>query len=114
MKHKLPWMAAAAVAAAGCLASQGGNLEYGFADPPREARLRCYWWWLNGNVTKASIIRDLEQMKAKGYGGAIVVDAGGAAQGGNDEVPAGPLFGSPAWRELFRYAVETASRLGLE
>ena len=25
-----------------------------------EARLRCYWWWLNGNVTKEAITRDLD------------------------------------------------------
>jgi len=42
-------------------------LESGWENPPPEARLRAYWWWLNGNVTKAAITRDLEQMKAKGY-----------------------------------------------
>lgn len=89
-------------------------LEQGFRNPPPEARLRCYWWWLNGNVTKKAITRDLEQMKAKGFGGAIVVDAGGAEQRGNNEVPAGALFGSPAWRELFRHAVVEGDRLGLE
>src|SRR5215469_12555864 len=75
-----------------------GTLEAGFRNPPPSARLRCYWWWLNGNVTKQSITSDLEQMKAKGYGGAIVVDAGGAEQEHNQKVPAGPLFGSPKWR----------------
>ena len=30
-------------------------LARGFADPPTRARLRAYWWWLNGNVTKAAI-----------------------------------------------------------
>jgi len=28
-----------------------------FANPPPEARTRAYWWWLNGNVTKAAITR---------------------------------------------------------
>ena len=42
------------------------ELEAGFANPPASARLRAYWWWLNGNVTKAAITRDLEEMKAKG------------------------------------------------
>ena len=90
------------------------DLESGFRNPPPEARLRCYWWWLNGNVTRDSITRDLEQMKAKGFGGAIVVDAGGAEQRGNDQVPAGPLFGGPEWRALFGHALATADRLGLE
>ncbi len=48
------------------------TLEAGWQNPPNEARLRAYWWWLNGNVTKASITHDLEQMKAKGFGGAVI------------------------------------------
>ena len=86
----------------------------GFRNPPREARLRCYWWWLNGNVTTAAITRDLEAMKSKGFGGAIIVDAGGAEQRGNAQVPAGPQFGGPEWRALFRHALAEAKRLDLE
>jgi len=89
-------------------------LENGFREPPVEARTRCYWWWLNGNVTKEAITRDLEEMRAKGYGGALIFDADGSEQRGNQRAPAGPLFGSPAWRELFRNAVQEAARLGLE
>ena len=89
-------------------------LETGFADPPPEARLRCYWWWLNGNTNEAAITRDLEQMRAKGYGGALLVDANGSEQQGNRMVPAGPTFGSPRWRELYRHALKEAARLGLE
>ena len=33
------------------VAGQAEPLEDGFANPPRGARLRAYWWWLNGNVT---------------------------------------------------------------
>jgi len=40
-------------------------------------------------VTRESITRDLEGMKARGFGGVMVVDAGGAEQGGNQQVPAG-------------------------
>src|ERR1700759_3032270 len=72
------------------------ELRDGFLNPPKEARLRCYWWWLNGNTDKTTITHDLEEMKAKGFGGALLVDANGAEQGGNRNVPAGPTFGSPA------------------
>ena len=89
-------------------------LADGFQNPPPEARLRCYWWWLNGNTTADTITRDLEEMKAKGYGGALLVDAGGADQQGNHAVPAGPMFASPAWRALYRHAIAEAARLGLE
>ena len=89
-------------------------LDPGWANPPPQARLRAYWWWLNGNVTKAAISRDLKEMKAKGFGGAVIVDAGGAEQWGNDRVPHGPTFFSPEWRDLYKHALREASRLGLE
>jgi len=81
------------------------TLAAGFANPPPEARTRAYWWWLNGNVTKAAITRDLEEMKTKGFGGGIITDAGGAEQEGNAQVPAGPAFFSPEWRELFKFTL---------
>lgn len=84
-----------------------------FQAPPATYGVRCWWWWLNGNVTRQSITRDLEAMKEKGFSGASIVDAGGQDQRGNGTVPEGPLFGSPAWQELFRHAVKEAKRLGL-
>lgn len=84
-----------------------------FREPPSDYGIRCWWWWLNGNVSKQSITRDLEAMKDKGFSGACIFDAGGQDQRGNGPVPEGPLFGSPAWRELFRHAVKEAKRLGL-
>lgn len=90
------------------------GLEQGFADPPLEARTRCFWWWLNGNVTEEAITRDLEEMKAKGFGGALLFDAGCSSYKTVDPVPAGPMFGTPPWRVLFKHAVEEADRLGLE
>ncbi len=59
------------------------DLRRGFSDPPREAGVRCWWWWLNSNVTKEAITRDLTEMKAKGFSGAMIFDAGGANQRGN-------------------------------
>ncbi len=90
------------------------QLRAGFAAPPSAARLRCYWWWLNGNTDKPTITHDLEQMRAKGYGGALLVDANGSDQTGNNNVPAGPTFASPAWMELYTHAMREADRLGLD
>jgi len=84
-----------------------------FQQPPAAYGIRCWWWWLNGNVTQQSITRDLEAMKAKGFSGACIFDAGGQDQRGNGSVPEGPMFGTPAWQELFRHAVKEARRLGL-
>src|SRR5215471_910770 len=90
------------------------DFQIGWSNPPVSARLRAYWWWLNGNVTTQAITRDLEEMKAKGFGGAVIIDAGGAEQFGNDRVPHGPTFFSPEWRALYKHALHEADRLGLE
>ncbi|MCJ7778526.1 MAG: hypothetical protein MUP16_09460 [Sedimentisphaerales bacterium] len=90
------------------------DLKKGFEHPPQSAGVRCFWWWLNSNVTTEAITRDLEQMKAKGFSGALIFDAGGAEQRGNNQVPAGPLFAGLQWRALFVHAVKEANRLGLE
>ena len=93
---------------------QAGSLETDWNNPPPDARLRGYWWWLNGNVTQDSITHDLEQMKAKGFGGAVIFDADGSSQDGNKKAPHGPTFFSPEWRGLYKHALREADRLGLE
>ncbi len=95
-------------------ASTLAELRAGFAAPPPSARMRCYWWWLNGNTDKATITHDLEEMKAKGFGGALLVDANGSNQNGNHNVRPGPTFASPAWVDLYTHALREADRLGLE
>lgn len=90
------------------------SLVNGWENPPVESRLRAYWWWLNGNVTKKAVSRDLEEMKKKGFGGALICDAGGAEQDGNDKVPLGVPFFSPEWREIYKHTLREANRLGLE
>lgn len=95
-------------------ATRAQDLEAGFRTPPHSAGIRAFWWWLNSNVTEEAITRDLEQMKAKGFSGALIFDADGSSQRGNRRVPAGPVFGSPKWTELFVHACHEARRLDLE
>jgi hypothetical protein len=86
-----------------------------FRSPDALYGVDCWWWWLNGNVTKEAITKDLEAMKSRNFYGAMIFDAGGHNQwGSRDIIPAGPLFGSDAWNELFVFALDEARRLGLE
>ncbi|MEX2511522.1 MAG: glycosyl hydrolase [Cyclobacteriaceae bacterium] len=89
-------------------------LETNFINPESAYGVNCWWWWLNGNVNKAAITKDLEAMKSKNFQGAMIFDAGGHNQRGNKDIPAGPLFGSDEWNELFVFALDEAKRLGLE
>ncbi|MDR3228126.1 MAG: discoidin domain-containing protein [Puniceicoccales bacterium] len=88
-------------------------LVAGFQTPPDSARLWAYWEWIGGNATKKSITRDLEGMREKGFGGAILFDVDDHGQDGNSAVPIGPMFGSDAWRELYKHTLHEADRLGL-
>lgn len=90
------------------------KLKNGFQNPPSESKLRCYWWWLNSMATKESITRDLEEMKSNGYGGASLVDAGSSNYQVASKTPAGPVFMSPKWMELYKHAVKEADRIGIE
>lgn len=89
-------------------------LTRAFANPADAHKPWAYWWWLNANVTEQSITRDLEQMRAKGFGGFLLFDV---TAYGHDLVPPPPrkiAFMSPAWRSLLRHAMQEADRLGLQ
>lgn len=91
------------------------TIREAFLEPGAEAGPRCWWWWLNSNVTKASITRDLEAMRDKGFSGAMIFDAGTELKWGPDENPPnGPMFSGPEWTELYLHALREAKRLGLE
>jgi hypothetical protein len=88
-------------------------LKGNFKQPPTEYGVNCWWWWLNGNVTKEAITKDLEAMKSRNFQGAMIFDAGGHNHRGHREIPEGPLFGSDEWNSLFVFALDEAERLGL-
>ena len=90
------------------------DMEKTFVSPPKVCRPWVYWWWLNANVTETSITRDLEAMAAQGIGGFLLFDV--TAYG--HHIVAAPerkiAFMSPRWRELVRYSLQEAHRLGLK
>ncbi|WP_298646316.1 glycosyl hydrolase [uncultured Proteiniphilum sp.] len=89
-------------------------MKENFQNPPAESGVNCWWWWLNGNVNKAAITKDLEAMKSKNFQGAMIFDAGGHNQRGNKDIRTGPLYGTDEWNELFVFALDEAERLGLQ
>jgi len=90
------------------------EVKANFQNPSHSYGVNCWWWWLNGNVSRAAITKDLEAMKSRNFQGAMIFDAGGHNQRGNKDIPEGPLFGSVEWNELFVFALDEAKRLGLE
>ena len=92
-------------------AAPADPLYQGFVDPPPAARPRVWWHWMNGNVTKEGIRRDLEWMKRVGLGGFQNFDA---SLFGDTVVDKRVAYMTPEWKDAFRYAIELADRLGLE
>lgn len=86
----------------------GSALEAGFKNPPDSAKPHTWWHWMNGNVTREGITADLEAMKAAGIGGAQMFTV-------PEGIPAGPAgYMSQQWRDLTKWAVQEAGRLGIE
>jgi hypothetical protein len=82
-----------------------------FRDPPNSARPRVWWHWMNGNISKDGIRKDLEWMKRVGIGGAQNFDANLNTP---QIVEKRLAYMSPEWKDAFRFAAQTADRLDLE
>jgi hypothetical protein len=94
-----------------CLACSGaGSDEFtrSFLQPPDSARPGVYWYFMDGNLSREGMTRDLESMKAAGIGHVLFLEV-------NVGVPRGPVdFLSEQWQDLFAHAVHEAERLGIE
>lgn len=86
-------------------------LSEGFDSPPSSARPRVWWHWMNGNISKEGIQKDLEWMKRIGIGGMHSFD------GAWDTPPVVNkrlAYMTPEWQDAFRFAATLADRMGLE
>ncbi|RZJ98029.1 MAG: glycoside hydrolase [Novosphingobium sp.] len=92
-------------------AAPAPSLEDQFRDPPNAARPRVWWHWMNGNVTKDGIAKDLAWMKRVGIGGMQNFDANlMTPQIVKDRL----VYMTPGWKDAFRFTASEADRLGLE
>jgi hypothetical protein len=96
----------------GVLAACGRDDDYsalkkGFANPPESARPGVYWYFMDGNVSKEAITKDLESMKRVGIGYVVYLEV-------NVGVPRGTVdFLSETWQDMFGHAVRESERLGI-
>jgi hypothetical protein len=86
---------------------QSDSLKAGFLNPPPSARPGVYWYFMDGNQSKASMTADLESMKRAGIGYVVFLEV-------NVGIPAGKVdFLSEEWQALFTHAMREAERLGI-
>lgn len=85
-------------------------LEQNFQNPPEATKPRCYWYWMEGNITKDGITKDLEAMQRVGIGGAYI----GVIHGQSNGQPGGiQILSEPFW-DAMAHAVREGTRLGVD
>lgn len=86
-------------------------LAESFIEPPDSARPYVWWHWLNGNISREGIRKDLEWMRRIGIGGLQNFDVNFAVPSIVDDPV---VYMSDEWQSVYRYSVEKADQLGLE
>jgi hypothetical protein len=82
-----------------------------FQTPPQSAKPRVWWHWMNGNITKDGIQKDLDWMERIGIGGFQNFDANLFTP---VVVPKKLAFMTPEWKDAFKFTTELADKKGLE
>lgn len=77
-----------------------------FENPPHSARPHTWWHWMNGNITKEGIEKDLRWMQSIGLGGVQNFNV----SLNTPRIVERPLdFITPEWKEAFQFAVRSAA-----
>lgn len=92
-------------------AAQTDDLKNGFLLPPEDAKPRTWWHWMNGNITKDGIRKDLLWMKRSGIGGFQNFDASLMTP---QIIDKRLTYMTPEWKEAFLYTTKLADSLKLE
>lgn len=82
-----------------------------FLTPPAASRPRVWWHWMNGNITKDGIRKDLLWMHQSGIGGFQNFDASLLTP---QVVEKRLTFMTPEWKDAFKYTTRLADSLKLE
>ena len=91
--------------------AQTDSLHQAFLNPPNAAQPRVWWHWMNGNITKDGIRKDLLWMKHSGVGGFQNFDASLATP---QIVSERLTYMTPEWKDAFLFTTKLADSLGLE
>lgn len=105
------FLAGASALLMGCAAAD--KREAGFVTPPSLVQTGTYWYWIEGNISKEGVEKDLEAMKAAGINRAFVANIGGAGTGDpNSQYKV--EFMSDEWWNITRAALKKATELGID
>jgi hypothetical protein len=81
-----------------------------FTSPPASTKPGCYWYWMDGHISREGITKDLEAMKRVGIGSAFIgIISGQSGTKANPE----PKALTPQWWGFIEHAIREASRIGV-
>jgi hypothetical protein len=85
------------------------TIERGFVSPSDSIRIGVYWYWINDNISKEAVVKDLHAMKQAGITKAYIGNIG------QQSYPLGKVkILSEEWWEVLHTALKTATELGIE
>ena len=94
------------------ITADSSDLAKAFATPAKAARPQVWWHWMDGNVSKEGIRKDIEWMNRAGIGGFHQFDAGGINMPRAAKIKLPYL--SDGWKDAFRFALEMADSLDMD
>ncbi|MBT4411510.1 MAG: hypothetical protein HOC82_16840, partial [Bacteroidetes bacterium] len=89
------------------------EMSQDFNNPSGQYRAGAFWCWLNGNMTREGISRDLREMSEKGMGRAEIWDVA-AINNPDNYIPAGPSFLSDSSVAMIKYAFDEGRKYGIK
>ncbi len=92
--------------------SDTSDLVKTFQTPSKAARPQVWWHWMDGNVSKEGIRKDIEWMNRAGIGGFHQFDAGGINMPRAAKIKLPYL--SEGWKDAFRFALNLADSLDMD
>lgn len=92
--------------------TDSSDLVKTFTTPPKAAKPQVWWHWMDGNVSKEGIRKDIEWMERNGIGGFHQFDAGGVNMPRAAKVKLPYL--SDGWKDAFRFALALADSLDMD
>ena len=79
-----------------------------FTTPNDSNTIWCYWYWINDDISKEGITKDLEAMKKAGIGGALIGNINPAHKDGKV-----PMLSEDWWSHMVHAVVE-GKRIGVD
>jgi len=83
-------------------------VKSGFVKPTDDNTVWCYWYWINDDISKDGITKDLLAMKKAGIGGALIGNINPARKDGKV-----PMLSEDWWSHMVHAVVE-GKRIGVD